>query len=485
MSNELLTCVKDLLNAGFRIRGLVTDNHSANVAAFKILLRDYVGDGKHYFQLPDSDHKTYVFFDTVHLVKNIRNNLLNAKKFVFPEFNFEVGGHMLMSAPGYVSWHDIHRIYDNDQSLTANLRKSPKLSYKALHPGNNKQNVNLALAIFHETTVAASRSYFPKRQDMANFLDLILTWWTIANSNNKYNSNRLGNAITHDDGKLEFFDEFSQWLEEWSHSPNYCLSKQTANALVLTLRSHAMLIRELLEEGYEYVMTRRLQSDPIENRFSQYRQMSGGSFLVTLREVQSSERILLCRTLLKAGIEFWNEECLKSGTETEELKAFMAKIDQHETELMEVALNEDSEEVAHTIAGYVARKLMKKLNCDECSSTLIASGPRDDEGYLNLLSRGGLLTPSDALSTMVSTLFAQVDYIHSFIQTTSVQKFAEHSLLKYAPHAAISCQKHELFNRRSTIKVVINIFFNNKQKLASDCVRKEAVAVFKQRQRDY
>ena len=163
----------------------------------------------------------------------------------------------------------------------------------------------------------------------------------------------------------------------------------------------------------------------------------------------------------------------------------MAKIDQHETELMEVALNEDSDEVAHTIAGYVARKLMKKLNCDECSSTLIASGPRDDEDYLSLLSRGGLLTPSDALSTMVSTLFAQVDYIHSFIQTTSVQKFAEHSLLKYALHAAISCHKHELFNRRSTIKVVINIFFNNKQKLASDCVRKEAVAVFKQRQRDY
>ena len=30
-----------------------------------------------------------------------------------------------------------------------------------------------------------------------------------------------------------------------------------------------MLLTELIEEGYSYVLTRRLQSDPIENSFSQ------------------------------------------------------------------------------------------------------------------------------------------------------------------------------------------------------------------------
>ena len=37
-------------------------------------------------------------------------------------------------------------------------------------------------------------------------------------------------------------------------------------------------------------MTSRFQSDPIKRRFSQYRQMSGGRFLVSLREVTNSER---------------------------------------------------------------------------------------------------------------------------------------------------------------------------------------------------
>ena len=53
-----------------------------------------------------------------------------------------------------------------------------------------------------------------------------------------------------------------------------------------------MLIEDLLSEGYEYVLTSRFQSDPLERRFSQYHQMSGGRFLVGLREVNSSEKNL-------------------------------------------------------------------------------------------------------------------------------------------------------------------------------------------------
>ena len=42
----------------------------------------------------------------------------------------------------------------------------------------------------------------------------------------------------------------------------------------------------------------RLQSYPVEQRFSQYRQMSGGRFLDNLREVLNSKRILRCRSLI-------------------------------------------------------------------------------------------------------------------------------------------------------------------------------------------
>ena len=53
-----------------------------------------------------------------------------------------------------------------------------------------------------------------------------------------------------------------------------------------------------LTKAYQYVITARLRSDPVEQRFSQYRQMSGGRFLNNLREVLNSKRILRCRFLI-------------------------------------------------------------------------------------------------------------------------------------------------------------------------------------------
>ena len=47
------------------------------------------------------------------------------------------------------------------------------------------------------------------------------------------------------------------------------------------------------------MITARAQSDPVERRFSQFRQMSGGRFLNNLREVLNSKRILRCRSLIK------------------------------------------------------------------------------------------------------------------------------------------------------------------------------------------
>ena len=43
-----------------------------------------------------------MFFDTVDLIKNIRNNLLNAKKFVFPEFSYNKGNIQLHCPQGYI-----------------------------------------------------------------------------------------------------------------------------------------------------------------------------------------------------------------------------------------------------------------------------------------------------------------------------------------------------------------------------------------------
>ena len=86
-------------------------------------------------------------------MKNIRNNLFNRKKFVFPDFIYNDGLNIDINFwAGIIQWKDLHDIYDKEKRLSANLNKVPKLFYQALHAGNNQQSVPLALAIIHETT---------------------------------------------------------------------------------------------------------------------------------------------------------------------------------------------------------------------------------------------------------------------------------------------------------------------------------------------
>ena len=85
LADEVSDCITSLGQVGFKVRGIVADNHSTNVYAFNILQTRF-SSGCFDIQHSHNSTKIYLFFDNVHLVKNIRNNLLNCKKFVFPAF---------------------------------------------------------------------------------------------------------------------------------------------------------------------------------------------------------------------------------------------------------------------------------------------------------------------------------------------------------------------------------------------------------------
>ena len=227
---------------------------------------------------PGSSSETYVFFDTVHRLKKFEIIYCVQKKLYSLAFNFNyVELKYLQLQDTFVG--QICNVFEMDQHLDANLIKAPKLTYSSLHPGDNKQSVELAIAVFHETTIVAAQNYFPERLDIHNCLKLVMCWWLIANSMKRYTPNVLSNAVTNENGEMSIYLKFADWIEDWSTrtTVHFCLTKQTPSALVLTLHSQAMLIQELFEEGYEFVLPRRLQSDVVERRFSQYRQVSGGT----------------------------------------------------------------------------------------------------------------------------------------------------------------------------------------------------------------
>ena len=468
----------------FNVRAVICDNHASNVCAYKHLLLAYGHTSKpDTITHPSNGQSIYLFYDAVHLIKNIRNNLLAYRHFSFPEFSFKEFYDDLFVPEGNISWKLLHDVHDKDQLLiNTNLRKAPKVSYKTLHPGDNKQNVQLALNIFHESTSAAIASYFPENKSASAFLNLINIWWKIANAKLRYNSNfRLGDAAVPGDRKPQFLRKFADWIQEWEANKNtQCLSSQTASALVTTLRFTASLIEDLFQEGYTFVLTARFQSDPLERRFSRYRQMNGGRFLVALREVNSSERVLALTSLLKENVDITKEDLAPDSHKDVDIKRFEEHLTDISEDIQSCMLSPYGIEVAAVIAGYIVHK----SKCQQCKMLSTATDAESAEyQYLKELSRGGMKIPTVGLCHHVAKSFALLDMCQQEIEQSHLPvRHASQILLKRNDLPVnFLCPAH-ISSTWGINKVVINVFWNNHCKNKNNETRRDCVNAFKQRQ---
>ena len=89
-----------------------------------------------------------------------------------------------------------------------------------------------------------------------------------------------------------------------------------------------------------------------------------------------------------------------------------------------------------------------------------------------------------ALSVFVSSSFAILDYAKDHIDNNLVRRTAELLLKKLAPKSIFTCDQHSEEGFKIASRTVVNIFYyNKKQKICRDDVRKEDVKSFKKGQR--
>ena len=73
IKEQILGSLKTLKNCSFRIRAIVSDNHSVNVLAYKLFLKEFGHLDDNLF-IEHEYQKIYLLHDAVHLIKNVRNN---------------------------------------------------------------------------------------------------------------------------------------------------------------------------------------------------------------------------------------------------------------------------------------------------------------------------------------------------------------------------------------------------------------------------
>ena len=94
--------------------------------------------------------------------------------------------------------------------------------------------------------------------------------------------------------------------------------------------------------------------------------MSAGRFLVSLTEMNNSQRILLLTSVIKEDINFWEHDLYENKDLTESWQHFKKDISIFASQMHESCLSADSLEVSATVSGYIAKKINEKVQCDAC-----------------------------------------------------------------------------------------------------------------------
>ena len=257
----------------------------------------------------------------------------------------------------------------------------------------------------------------------------------------------------------------AEWLETGSKCPSFTLTKQTSHTLVTTLRFIYNLVDDLLIENYDYILMSRFQSNPIKRNFSKYRQMSGGRFLVSLREVRKPEKILLLNSIIKADLNFWEESiCVKKAIDSVTLELH-TRLDEIANEISECQLNEESKEGAASIAGYVTKTFLSRSDYNQCKEKLIINNKdngHDHYKYLRLLSPGGVTVPSLALTDFIFQTFSISHYISHTIHGLTKnenRKITENVLQKYLNKVVNFARLNPKTGELNFQRELVSIFF--------------------------
>ena len=186
------------------------------------------------------------------------------------------------------------------------------MTSKACWPSHlERQNVKLALKVFNGSTAAGLSSFNHEYKtggvnQTVEFLNLINTIWDIFNVNWVGKDIRFNNPnlapLRSSDQRLSFLEKVVKWLDTWRAIPtsNGKLSLQTFTSFKHTCIALPLLVRRLTVEcGFEYLLTSRIQNDPLEHHFGLYRQMSGSNYSMSYSQVLESERRLKLSNILK------------------------------------------------------------------------------------------------------------------------------------------------------------------------------------------
>lgn len=489
----------------FEVLGIVCDNNAINKKSVS-MFSDPPSIRVVYTHPCDASRPLFYIVDSVHILKCIRNNWLNQKDAVlnFPNFKEECGGIASLEA-----LRILHR------SEKSNLLKyGYGLTLKALYPSTiERQNVKLALKIFNSNSVTALSTYgkshgIENSESTALFIGIICKWWDIVNVKTIYKGQRLRNPFQEpikesSNPVFEFMDEVLIWLDNWKNSDS-CgrLTNETHFALRQTTDGLMKMAKYILEEKKKsFFLPGKVQTDCLEDRFGKYRQMSGGNYHISLRQICETENKIRLQNILpvilhssEAGeitvsVNDVFDDVISADNNLASTSA-STSIPFFTTDDADIdSIDDETWPLLHYIGGYSAHSAIRKLQCSYCEQFLVSPKLCAQDSLIFAQDRGGLQYPSEDVVLCVAHTFVVAskllkDWEHLFLQGGNQKRILKNFSFQNLPHSLFSghacVHNHDLVVIKSIIlSTTANILLNNYIKKINDISKRKNVTNYK------
>ena len=200
----------------------------------------------------------------------------------------------------------------------------------------------------------------------------------------------------------------------------------------------------MLAEGYDFVLMAlaRFQTDTNERRFEQYRQMSGGRFLVSAKDVNCSGKIVKIKSHAKVRTDI--DESVRPKETIANKNELMFSVKTSLDGMNSSTLTQDTKQVVNHVPGYIAKKQRKAVTINCCELQLLYEGPSNSNGYIAMSSRGGMRVPSRNLGECVELGFAPLHNNSKAMQESNLlSRHARELILKtYLNSKIVCCENH-------------------------------------------
>jgi hypothetical protein len=422
-------------NSGGVVIGSITDNHKINQKFCGLFKRKNNHEAVHPLH---ANQVWYLLYDSVHLLKCLRNNWITEKS---QKISFD--GHTVGS------FVDVKELYEAEKS---SILKTTSLTSSSVYPTRLQlQNVKHVLKVFSDKVVAGLK--LRNKPETANFIQQVVTLWKMLNVSSLGEDKRFNDPArsAHNvDGLQRYLKLFEESISGHGSNRICCLTHDTRKAMVQTLAGFIAMSRYLFSVGFDYVLLGSLQNDRIEGEFSVYRQSTGANMFMTSKDVLSAYKKRLARFSARNLDVIHTDTALRShscdSTTLEEAVAIERAFD--------TDLSTFEEYSAAYVAGWLEHKC-KDISFDDEDSLLTD----EVKSFILEVSRGKLTVPHSSTYELVRAGL-------SYVKSSQVQLCCRTKLVTVLEMVndffEFGCFSFSVFNR------LANVLLNGVQKLDQD-----------------